>query len=66
MDLYTFEPTFVIQIKGQGLLADLTDEITVFVFEDNEEELEGDSLDAPLCFSGPTAGGLQPGSVQSR
>ena len=40
MDLNTFEPAFLIQIEGQALSADITGEITSFVFEDNEEELD--------------------------
>ena len=40
MDLNTFQPTFLIQIEGQAFSADITGEITSFVFEDNEEELD--------------------------
>jgi len=40
MDLDTFKPTFLIQIEGQQLSADITQEITSFVFEDNEAELD--------------------------
>jgi len=40
MDLDTFKPTFLIQIEGQTLSADITQEIASFVFEDNEEELD--------------------------
>ena len=40
MDVNTFQPTFLIQIEGQALSADITGEITSFVFEDNEEELD--------------------------
>jgi len=40
MDFDTFKPTFLIQIEGQTLSADITQEITSFVFEDNEEELD--------------------------
>ena len=40
MDLDTFKPTFLIQIEGRDLSADITQEITSFVFEDNEEELD--------------------------
>ncbi len=40
MDLDTFKPTFLIQIEGRTLSADITQEITSFVFEDNEEELD--------------------------
>lgn len=40
MDLDTFKPTFLIQIEGQDLSRDITQEITSFVFTDNEEELD--------------------------
>ena len=40
MDLDTFQPTFLIQIEGQAFSADITGEITSFIFEDNEEELD--------------------------
>jgi phage protein D len=40
MELDTFKPTFLIQIEGQTLSQDITQEITSFVFEDNEEELD--------------------------
>ena len=40
MDLDVFKPTFLIEIDGQSLSADITQEITSFVFEDNEEELD--------------------------
>lgn len=40
MDLDVFKPTFLIQIEGQQLSLDITQEITSFVFEDNEEELD--------------------------
>ncbi len=40
MGLHTFQPTFLIQIEGQAFSADITGEITAFVFEDNEEELD--------------------------
>ena len=40
MDLNTFQPSFLIQIEGQALSTDITGEITSFVFEDNEEELD--------------------------
>jgi phage protein D len=40
MDLDTFKPTFLIQIEGQDLTRDITQEITSFVFTDNEEELD--------------------------
>ena len=33
MDMNTFEPTFLIQIEGRALSADLNGEITSFVFE---------------------------------
>ena len=34
MDLDTFKPTFLIQIEGQDLSKDITQEITSFVFTD--------------------------------
>ncbi|HOZ49878.1 MAG TPA: hypothetical protein PK468_24970 [Candidatus Hydrogenedentes bacterium] len=40
MDIDVFKPTFLIQIEGQELSLDITQEITSFVFEDNEEELD--------------------------
>ena len=40
MDLDVFKPTFLIQIEGQELSLDITQEIKSFVFEDNEEELD--------------------------
>ncbi len=40
MDLDAFKPTFLIQIEGHQLSLDITQEITSFVFEDNEEELD--------------------------
>ena len=40
MDLDTFKPTFLIQIEGKDLNRDITQEITSFVFTDNEEELD--------------------------
>lgn len=40
MDLDIFKPTFLIQIEGQELSLDITQEITSFIFEDNEEELD--------------------------
>ncbi len=46
MDLDIFQPTFLIQIEGQQLSADITQEITSFVFEDNKEEL--DVLELPV------------------
>jgi hypothetical protein len=54
MDIDTYKPTFLIQIEGQTLSADITQEITSFVFEDNEEELEvlvqgiGDEPEVPV------------------
>jgi len=38
--LDTFKPTFLIQIEGQTLAKGITQEITEFAFEDNEEELD--------------------------
>jgi phage protein D len=40
MDLDVFNPTFLIQIEGRELSLDITQEITSFIFEDNEEELD--------------------------
>ena len=40
MELDTFKPTYLIQIEGQSLSKDITQEITAFVFTDNEEELD--------------------------
>ena len=40
MEINTFKPTFLIQIEGEVLSRDITHEITSFVFEDNEEELD--------------------------
>lgn len=40
MELDTFKPTYLIQIEGQSLSKDITQEITSFVFTDNEEELD--------------------------
>jgi len=36
----TYAPTFLIQIEGKDLSADITQEIKSFVFEDNEKELD--------------------------
>jgi len=38
--LDTFKPTFLIQIEGDTLSKDITQEITEFVYEDHEEELD--------------------------
>ena len=38
MEIY--QPTFIIEIEGNRLSKDITHEITSFVFEDNEEELD--------------------------
>ncbi len=40
MELDVYQPTFVIEIEGKRLSKDITHEITSFVFEDNEEELD--------------------------
>ena len=40
MDLDTFAPTFLIQIEGQTLSKDITQEITAFSFMDNEDEMD--------------------------
>lgn len=40
MDLDTFKPTFLIQIEGESLPKDITQEITAFAFEDSESGLD--------------------------
>ena len=40
MDLDTYAPTFLIEIEGTELSADITQEIRSFVFEDNESKLD--------------------------
>jgi len=40
MELDVYQPVFVIEIEGKRLSKDITHEITSFVFEDNEEELD--------------------------
>lgn len=40
MGLDTYQPTFLIEIEGHRLSKDITQEITSFVFEDNEEEMD--------------------------
>ena len=40
MQLDTYQPTFMIEIEGRRLSRDITHEITSFVFEDNEDELD--------------------------
>lgn len=40
MELDVYQPVFVIEIEGRKLSKDITHEITSFVFEDNEEELD--------------------------
>ena len=40
MELDAYQPTFLIEIEGRRLSKDVTHEITSFVFEDNEEELD--------------------------
>jgi len=40
MQLDIYQPTFIIEIEGNRLSKDITHEITSFVFEDNEEELD--------------------------
>jgi len=40
MQLEVYQPVFVIEIEGKRLSKDITHEITSFVFEDNEEELD--------------------------
>jgi len=40
MQLDDYQPTFIIEIEGKRLSKDITHEITSFVFEDNEEEMD--------------------------
>ena len=40
MKLDVYQPTFLIEIEGRRLSRDITHEITSFVFEDNEDELD--------------------------
>ncbi len=40
MQLDVYQPAFVIEIEGKRLSKDITHEITSFVFEDNEEEMD--------------------------
>ena len=40
MQLDDYQPTFVIETEGKRLSKDITHEITSFVFEDNEEEMD--------------------------
>ncbi len=40
MQFDTYQPTFLIEIEGHRLTRDITHDITSFVFEDNEEELD--------------------------
>jgi len=40
MQLDVYQPTFIIEIEGKRLSKDITREITSFVFEDNEEEMD--------------------------
>jgi len=40
MELDVYQPVFVIEIEGKKLSKDITHEITSFVFDDNEEELD--------------------------
>ena len=40
MPLDVYQPTFIIEIEGKRLSKDITHEITSFVFEDNEEEMD--------------------------
>ncbi len=47
MDLDTFKPTFLIEIEGQSLSKDITQEIEAFSFTDNEEEMD----ELELCVS---------------
>lgn len=47
MNLDTFKPTFLIEIEGQSLSKDITQEIESFSFTDNEEEMD----ELELCVS---------------
>lgn len=40
MNIDVYQPTFIIEIEGRKLTKDITHEITSFVFEDNEEEMD--------------------------
>ncbi|MCL5103032.1 MAG: hypothetical protein M1133_02800 [Armatimonadetes bacterium] len=40
MNIDVYQPTFLIEIEGKRLSKDITHEITSFVFEDNEEEMD--------------------------
>ncbi|MHB1002096.1 MAG: phage late control D family protein [Armatimonadota bacterium] len=40
MKVETLQPTFIIEIEGNRLSKDITHEITSFIFEDNEEEMD--------------------------
>ncbi|MHB9037091.1 MAG: phage late control D family protein [Armatimonadota bacterium] len=40
MNIDVFQPTFIIEIEGHRLSKDITHEITSFVFEDNEAEMD--------------------------
>ena len=40
MQLDDYQPSFIIEIEGKRLSKDITHEITSFVFEDNEEEMD--------------------------
>lgn len=40
MQLDDYQPSFIIEIEGKRLTKDITHEITSFVFEDNEEEMD--------------------------
>lgn len=40
MRIDTYQPTFIIEIEGHRLSKDITHEITSFIFEDNEEEMD--------------------------
>lgn len=40
MHIAQYQPTFIIEIEGHRLTKDITHEITSFVFEDNEDEMD--------------------------
>ena len=48
-DLHTIQPALLTQIKEQALPADMTGQITWFVFEDNEEELDVMEVRVSCC-----------------
>ena len=55
MDLDPFKPKFLMEIDGQSQSKDITQEITSFAFEDNEEVLDLQDL-PPAPHSGNVSG----------